>query len=233
MIVVRQLTKSFGKRVVLDRLDLEIAPGSITLLAGANGAGKTTLLRILVGLARPDSGEVLLKGISLRNDRRQALAQLAFLPQAPRFHPRLTARQVASYYGRLRGTTRAAVEGELARWDLLGHADAITSHLSGGMRQRLALAVFALARAPIGVLDEPGLSLDPEWRDRLQAFLVEEAGRGGTILVATHLLGEWERRVDTCQLLESGRIAGQLPVDSLRAAYGARRGVGGHEGGAA
>lgn len=93
------------------------------------------------------------------------------------------------------------------------------------MRQRLALAIFALARAPVLLLDEPGLSLDPYWRDRLAEFLAEEARRGRTVLMATHLLGEWEGRADTCLLMRDGRIAGELPVDRLREAFAAEEGT--------
>jgi ABC-type multidrug transport system ATPase subunit len=94
--------------------------------------------------------------------------------------------------------------------------DVPTGKLSGGLRQRLALAVFSLADAPVILLDEPGLSLDPEWRQSLQQFLRHEAGRGRTVLVATHLLGEWERRADRCLLIERGRSQGELPPDQLR-----------------
>jgi ABC-type multidrug transport system ATPase subunit len=87
------------------------------------------------------------------------------------------------------------------------------------MRQRLALAVFALADAPVLLLDEPGLSLDPEWRYRLQTFLVEEARRGRTVLVATHLLGEWEGQTDRCLVIADGRNAGELPPERLRDAF--------------
>ena len=95
----------------------------------------------------------------------------------------------------------------------------INAELSGGLRQRLALAVFALARASVLVLDEPGLSLDPEWRQRLQAHLSARAADGATVLVATHLLGEWEGKVDTCVRLEHGRAAGTLPADRLRETF--------------
>jgi ABC-2 type transport system ATP-binding protein len=219
MILARNLQKTFGLHCVLDGLDLVAEPGAITLLVGANGAGKTTALRLLAGLAEPDGGMIAIAGHDLHKARREALAQLSFLPQAPRFHPRLTASQVADFYGRLRGRDRAAVVAALEAWGLVEHACVPTGKLSGGLRQRLALAVFALADAPVLLLDEPGLSLDPEWRERLQEFLTNEARLGRTVLVATHLLGEWENRVDRCLLVESGRCAGEIPPDQLRDAF--------------
>lgn len=224
MIAIHGLKKSFGPREVLRGLDLVAPPGAVHLLVGANGAGKTTLLRCLAGLTEPDAGRVVLNGADLRTEPRHALAQLAFLPQAPRFHPRLTTRQVARYYGRLRRRDAEEVEAELQHWDLAEHAGVITSHLSGGLRQRLALAVFALARAPVLVLDEPGLSLDPAWRERLAVFLAAQARAGRTVLVATHLLGEWEGRADTCFWIRAGLIAGELPPAALRASFAAAEG---------
>jgi heme ABC exporter ATP-binding subunit CcmA len=219
MILARNLEKSFGVRAVLAGLDLVAEPGAITLLVGANGAGKTTTLRLLAGLAEPDAGTIAIAGHDLHRARAQALAHLSFLPQAPRFHPRLSTEQVASFYAQLRGQNRRAVETALAQWGLEAFACMPTAKLSGGLRQRLALAVFSLADAPVRLLDEPGLSLDPEWRQRLQDFLGEEARRGRTVLIATHLLGEWEGRVDRCVLIENGRAAGELPPDRLRDAF--------------
>lgn len=219
MISVRGLKKSFGRRDVLAGLDLDISPGVVTLLVGANGAGKTTLLRIVTGLCVPDEGTVHVGQFDLAQDRLAALGSLAFLPQAPRFHARLTTAQVARYYGQLRGRKIEEVTRELNVWGLSEHLSATTAELSGGLRQRLAIAIFSLAQAPVLILDEPGLSLDPEWRMRLQEHLSTEARRGATVLVATHLLGEWEGKVDACVLLDNGKAGGALPPDRLRESF--------------
>lgn len=216
MILVRDLKKSFGSRHVLTSLDLAVEPGVVTLLVGSNGAGKTTALRVIAGLSDPDGGTVTIAGHDLRRERKAALARLSFLPQAPRFHPRLTVLQVAEFYARLRGRPTDAVPAALDAWGMCEFERVPTGKLSGGLRQRLALAVFSLADAPVLLLDEPGLSLDPEWRQSLQHFLRHEAQRGRTVLVATHLLGEWERRADRCLLIEQGRSQGELPPDRLR-----------------
>jgi ABC-2 type transport system ATP-binding protein len=221
MIAARDVEKRFGPRAVLRGLNLDVDPGELTLLVGANGAGKTTLVRIICGLCLPDRGSVRVGGHEVVGERLAALGTLAFLPQAPRFHPRLTTVQVARYYGRLRGRSGAEVAAELNRWGLDDHLAATTAQLSGGLRQRLAIAIFALARTPVLVLDEPGLSLDPEWRLRLQAHLSAAAQRGAAVLVATHLLGEWEGKVDRCVVLSAGRVSGTLPPNRLRESFGA------------
>lgn len=219
MILIRNLQKSYGARPVLTGLDLAAEPGVVTLMVGANGAGKTTALRIMASLADADAGSVAVAGYDLQHERRQALARLSFLPQSPRFHPRLTVAQVTGFYARLRGRETGAVGSALAAWGLKEFARMPTGKLSGGLRQRLALAVFTLAEAPVLLLDEPGLSLDPEWRERLQEFLTAESRRGRTVLVATHLLSEWEGRVDRCLLVAGGRCGGELAPDRLRDAF--------------
>ena len=94
-----------------------------------------------------------------------------------------------------------------------------TGRLSGGTRQRLALAVLSLPDAPVVVLDEPGLSLDPDWRRFLHAELRAAARRGATVLVATHLLGEWNGQADRCLALEAGRVGRELPSGRLLDAF--------------
>jgi len=219
MIRTHDLRKKFGARWVLTGFDLTAEPGAVTLLVGANGAGKTTALRLVAGLAEADAGVITIGGHDLRRARGDALAQLSFLPQAPRFHPRLTAAQVAGFYAQLRGRDHCAAEASLERWGLDEFAHMPTGRLSGGLRQRLALAIFALTGAPVLVLDEPGLSLDPAWREHLHNFLAAEARLGRTVLIATHLLGEWEGRADRCVLMTDGRCERELPPDELRDAF--------------
>lgn len=216
MITTRSLEKSFGRRQVLNGLDLTVHPGAVTLLVGSNGAGKTTTLRLVAGLSEPDAGGIEIDGHDLRRARQEALARLVYLPQAPRFHPRLTVRDTMEFYARLRGRSIERAIAAINDWGLDSHAREPSGKLSGGLRQRLALAIFALADAPVLLLDEPGLSLDPEWRARLQGYLREQAALGRTVLVATHLLGEWEGRADRCLLVEHGRAGGEIPPDTLQ-----------------
>lgn len=221
MIEATGIEKRYGDRRVLDGVDLSLPRGAVTLLVGTNGAGKTTLLRIACGLCVPDRGRLRVAGFDIVAQRLAALSQLAFFPQSPRFHLRLTCRQVARYYAQLRGLAPVSADAALERWGLGGHLTAATADLSGGLRQRLALAVFSLAPVPVLVLDEPGLSLDPEWRTRLQEHLSAAAAQGATVLVATHLLGEWEGKTDQCVLLEAGRVGGFVAPERLREHFNA------------
>jgi Cu-processing system ATP-binding protein len=219
MITITGLTKTYGRRRVLDGLDLSAAPGEITLLVGANGCGKTTTLKQVCGLSSPDAGRILIGTSDLAASPRQALAQLSFLPQSPRFHPKLTAGEILKFYARLRGLPSPRIAAVEAQWGLADARDQPTGRLSGGTRQRLALAVLSLPDAPMLVLDEPGLSLDPDWRRFLHAELRAAARRGVTVLVATHLLGEWNAQADRCLVLEGGRVGRELPPARLLDAF--------------
>lgn len=219
MIAARGITKSYGRRTVLTGLEFEARAGEVTLLVGANGSGKSTTLRVIAGLSAADQGQVHV-GVEVCDARRTgARGTVAFLPQSPRFHPRLSVAQVLEFYARLRGLGAADIERVTAQWALSDRLTTPTAALSGGTRQRLALAIFSLPQAPVLTLDEPGLSLDPDWRRFLQDELRAAAAAGHCVLVATHLLGEWEGRADRCLVLEHGRVTRELAPDRLRQAF--------------
>lgn len=219
MMLIDRLEKSFGAQRILQGVTCEIRAGEVTLLVGANGSGKSTTLRIGAGMSEPTAGRVIVGGHDVARARTAALSQLSYLPQAPRFHPHLDVRQILEFYARLRGQHLGRVRRVAETWGLAERLQTPTGQLSGGLRQRLALAVFSLPDAPVLVLDEPGLSLDPDWRRTLQTSLLAAARDGRTVLVATHLLGEWEGRVDRCLVLERGCISRELPADRLRQAF--------------
>ncbi len=206
MIDVRKLSKSYGRATVLDEADLSAEPGEITLLAGDNGAGKSTTLKILAGLIRPTSAERLrVDGIDVRQ-RRQAQTRMAYLPQGASFHPAMTLAQILGFYGRLRDVSAERIENLLNTFQLGAFAGQPVRELSGGMVQRIALAVLFLPDASVLLADEPVASLDPDWRDRLQVLLRREAANGKTILVATHFLEEWGDDRDKVLFCRQGRF---------------------------
>ncbi len=215
MIRAVNLVKSFGSHRVLDGESFEADAGKITLLIGPNGAGKTTTMRLAANLARPDSGWVEIDGCSAQADARHYRSLLSFLPQSPAFHPRFTCRQILKFYAALRGVNPGRIAEVLALAGLEEAADKQSGHLSGGMRQRLGIALLLLPETPALLLDEPGLSLDPEWRDRLQEILREESAKGRAVLVTTHLLAEWNGKADVCLLCEDGNIRGGVDPNAL------------------
>ncbi len=219
MIQVKNLTKRYGPNAVLSGIGFEAEASSVTLLVGANGAGKTTTLRILSGLLEPDAGDAWIHGHSIVRERLRAQSRLSYLPQTIAFHPRLSAAAVLRFYADLRGISRMRISSIVDQVGLSDHLHKPVAQLSGGLRQRLGLGVFLLPDAPVLLLDEPGLSLDPEWRDRLVEILQAEAQRGKAVLVTTHLLAEWEGVADRALVCRGGGIVEEIDPQHLRAGF--------------
>jgi ABC-type multidrug transport system ATPase subunit len=214
MITAQNLRKSYRGKAVLRGVSFTARAGEITLLVGPNGAGKSTTMKLLTGLARADEGHALIDGKDIVCDTIAAQRRLSFLPQTPNFHPQFTPRQIVDFYGRLRGVGHERRAHALEQVGLSDAANDRSRTLSGGMRQRLGLALLLLPDAPVLLLDEPGISLDPAWRRRLQIILHEEARRGKTVVVTTHLIAEWNNVAHRCLLCRDGLIERELdPAD--------------------
>jgi ABC-type multidrug transport system ATPase subunit len=215
MIVADNLQKSYGRKVVLRGMSFRIEPGELALLVGSNGAGKSTTMKILAGLACADGGSALICGHDINSARLDAQRAFSYFPQNPQFHPRLSCLDILKFYARLRGISTDRCAPALDQVGLTAAARERTGALSGGMRQRLGLALLLLMHAPVLLLDEPGLSLDPGWRTRLQEILRAEAANGRAILVTTHLIAEWNGIADRCLLCRDGRIEREIDPNNL------------------
>ena len=215
MITTEHLAKNYGRNPVLRDMSLSAKAGEITLLVGPNGAGKTTTMKVLAGLVRPNGGNARINSFDVVRDRIRAQRALSYLPQRPHFHPRLTCAEIMRFYARLRGIASSRCEAMLGQTGLREFARVRISELSGGTRQRLGLALLLLPDAPVLLLDEPGLSLDPTWRKRLHETLRFEAARGKTVLVTTHLVAEWNNIAHRCLLCCDGKIECELDPRNL------------------
>ncbi|HEX8898677.1 MAG TPA: ABC transporter ATP-binding protein, partial [Chthoniobacterales bacterium] len=145
MIRAENLTKNYGRKPVLRGISLEARQGEVTLMVGPNGAGKSTTVKILAGLIRADGGQATLNGFDIARQTIAAQRLLAYLPQRPNFHPRLTCSEVLRFYARLRGVALARCDAMLEVTGLSDVAGVRTHKLSGGMRQRLGIAFLLLA----------------------------------------------------------------------------------------
>ena len=199
---VRGLTRQFGARTVLDRLDLDLAPGSFTALLGRSGSGKTTLLRTLAGLDPAD-------GLTVPRPTSVVFQEARLLPWAPVWQNVML--------GLDGPDARSRAAGALQEVGLARHADAWPLTLSGGEAARVALA-RALVRAPrLLLLDEPFAALDALTRLRMHALVLDLWRRHGpAVLLVTHDVDEALALADRVLVLEHGRIAADLPVDLPR-----------------
>ncbi len=227
MIRFEAFSKSFGGQRAVEGLTLEVGAGEVVALLGPNGSGKTTSLKGAAGLVRPTSGRVLIgaPGVPPRSAAEPAAREaLSFLPQRVSFPDALTGREVLDFYRRLRGAAPSRVDEALRLASLNGSAARNVGTYSGGMVQRLGLAVAVLPDAPVLLLDEPTAALDP---DGLCAFygLVEARRRAGkTVLFSSHQLGDVEQLADRIAILVEGKLVALLSAGDLATRL-AERGV--------
>ncbi len=222
MIRFESFGKTYGRTCAVLDLTLAVERGEAVALLGPNGSGKTTSLKAAAGLIRPTSGRVFVGSPRRPAGEPEARRAISYLPQKASFPESLTGREVVEFYGRLRGADPARVPEALHFASLNGASNRAVSTYSGGMLQRLGLAVAVLPEAPVLLLDEPTAALDP---DGLCAFygLVERRRRAGqTLLFTSHHLGDVERLADRFALLVEGRLAASLTQGELSERLSAR-----------
>jgi ABC-2 type transport system ATP-binding protein len=222
---IRDLTKRYGGASgvqALDGLDLDVPAGSVFGLLGPNGAGKTTTLRLLVGLAHPTRGTVVIDEGRIDPARPDRRLGIGVLDQDPRYYGWMRGRELVEMVARLHG--RPAPEARMRAAEVLervGLADAANRRIggySGGMRQRLGIAQALVDRPRLLVLDEPVSSLDPEGRRDVLA-LIAELRETATVIFSTHVLTDIERICDRVAILDHGRLVTEAPLDELLARY--------------
>lgn len=229
MIAYQAFSKSFGaERAVID-FTLAIEPGEIVALIGPNGSGKTTTLKAAAGLIRPSAGEVRIGRPGRPATDPPSRALLSFLPQRVSFPPSLTGQEIVEFYRALRGSSKDRSQ-EVLRFALLnGAGRRLVGTYSGGMIQRLGLAVAMLPETPILLLDEPTAALDAEGLCVFYGVLEERRRHGRTVLFTSHQVGDVERLADRFAVLVEGRLAAVMTRREL-AEWLAARGVMGLEG---
>ncbi len=194
------MTRRFGRRVVLEPTDLEVAAGEVVALGGPNGAGKSTLLSILAGALRPSGGSVA------------AASQIGWMPQRPALYGRLTPRENLELFARLAGLADVGGSVDRALSEVgLDVEDRHAAELSVGNQQRLNLAIGLLGEPSVLLLDEPTASLDARRRGALWQLVARVRGAGGGVLFATHNLDEARRVADRLLVLEEGRLVYEGP----------------------
>jgi ABC-type multidrug transport system ATPase subunit len=220
MLSATNVTKRYGKTTVLDAASLAIEPGMVTAVIGANGAGKSTLIKSVVGLIRFE-GSITINGMDVARDGRRAREMVGYVPQDPAFHSDLTVSETAHFYANLRRlpATRALAAIETA--GLEAHAGKKAGALSGGMRQRLALAIAQLSDPPVLVLDEPAAGLDVSARLDLRRLVAEQRTAGKAILLSTHWLEDVPYVADNALVLDQGKTVYAGPATGLSAASAA------------
>jgi ABC-2 type transport system ATP-binding protein len=213
-VVVEGLSKRYGTIRAVDDLSFAVRAGAVTGFLGPNGAGKTTALKMIVGLARPTAGRVLINGSPVASAGADA-RMLGVYIEPCGAHPGRSARNHLHSLAALAGIARNRVDEVLAIVELEHAADRRVGTYSTGMRQRLGLAAALLGDPQILVLDEPLNGLDPQGIRWLRTFLRGRAASGATVLLSSHVLSEAAQTVDEVVVIHKGRLVRQGSIDEL------------------
>ena len=218
---VADLRFKYGSRTVLEGLSIHVERGTIFGLLGANGSGKTTFIRLLVGMLKAGSGSVKVLG---QEPSPKLTEHVGYMPQLNALYQELTVRNNVDFFARMFGVNdgkkrRAAVDEALAVVGLSDRAGDGIQSLSGGMRQRVSLAIALVHSPSLLLLDEPTVGLDPELRAAFWDHFRELAKNGTTLLISSHTMDD-AAHCDRLAFLQAGKIIAQDTPDALRAATG-------------
>ena len=224
LLEVRSLTKDFDSLRAVDGVSFTLEAGTILGFIGPNGAGKTTTMRILATLDMPTSGEVLLDGQSVVETPDRVRPLLGYMPDRYGTYEDMTVLEFLDFFARAYGlkgkARRERVQSVMDFTGLAPLAGRLTSHLSKGMKQRVALGRTLLHDPRLLILDEPADGLDPRARIELRELLRTLAAQGKAVLISSHILTELSEICDSCAIIEQGKLLATGPVAEVMARSG-------------
>jgi ABC-2 type transport system ATP-binding protein len=207
--------------IAVEGVSFDIYKGEIFGLLGPNGAGKTTTIKMITGLLRPSSGRVLVNGIDVERNSSKALGQIGTVLAGDRsIYWKLTARENLEYFAALYGFSkkegRKRTEKILEKLDIIDKADETVEKFSTGMKQKVALGKALIPNAPVVLLDEPTLGLDPQSALNLREIITSLKDEGKTILLTTHYMEEADFLCDRIAIVDGGKIIALDTPDNLK-----------------
>ncbi len=213
-----QLTKRYGDLDALRGIDLRIEKGEFFGLFGPNGAGKTTMLRIMTGQLKPTAGTARVLGVDVVREPLHVKSLVGIVPEVESPPSYLTATEYLQFVARVRKVD--AIGARVDRWleffDLVEERDTLCKDLSKGTRQKLMLSAAFLHDPALAFLDEPFINLDPIYQRKLREFLQDYVSGGGTVFMASHLLGIAERLCDHVAVIRDGAVIATGSVAQIR-----------------
>ncbi|MDH3289608.1 MAG: ABC transporter ATP-binding protein [Gemmatimonadota bacterium] len=220
MIRLERLTKTFGKFVAVNAIELHVPRGELFGFLGPNGAGKTTTLRMIAGILRPTEGRIWLGGDDLIADPMSAKRRLGFIPDRPFVYEKLTGaeflRFVAGLFGQDGKVVERRIDELLDLFELSVWKDELVEAYSHGMRQKLIISSALIHKPECIVVDEPMVGLDPRGARLLKNIFRAFVERGGTVLMSTHTLEVAQAMCDRIAIIQEGHIVARGTIDELR-----------------
>jgi ABC-2 type transport system ATP-binding protein len=218
MIELCGVTKRFGSKCAVDRLDLEVRPGELFAFLGPNGAGKTTTIKMICGLLSPNAGTVRVGGFDAASQ--QARQMLGYVPDQPYLYDKLTGREflkfVVEMYGLDRHRSARRIEELVETFEMSDYADELCESYSQGMKQRVVFASALVHDPRVLVVDEPLVGLDPKSARIVKDLFISQARSGCTVLMSTHLLAIAEELADRVGIVDRGRMLAVGTLEELR-----------------
>jgi ABC-2 type transport system ATP-binding protein len=205
-IEVVSLTKRYGDLLAVDDISFNVRKGEVFALLGPNGAGKTTTVEIIDTIRTPTSGKVTLLGMNVTKKKHDIVPRIGVLPQGFSSFDRITVRETLQYYSRLFCCRNADVDGLIALVNLKDKAKEQYMNLSGGLKQRLGIAISLVNDPEVVFLDEPTTGLDPRARREVWDVLLGLKKKGRTVFLTTHYMEEAELLADTVAIISRGKI---------------------------
>lgn len=211
MLELRNVTKYYGKKLALDDINITFEKGIYGLL-GPNGAGKSTMMNIVTDVLEATAGVVLYNGEPVKKLDEKYRMKIAYLPQRVGYYPDFTAGKTLEYFAMLRGVEKKDVEERikyaLGAVNLLDSEKSKVGTFSGGMKQRLGIAITLVSDPEILIFDEPTVGLDPKERVKFRS-IISELAKEKTIILSTHIVSDVESVADYIVLLKEGKIIGK------------------------
>jgi ABC-2 type transport system ATP-binding protein len=224
LIEVRDLHKSYGELVAVNRISFSARPGTVFGLLGPNGAGKSTTISCLSGLLKPTAGSVTVGGFDMASEPVKAKGTLGIVPQELAIYEDLSARDNLAYWGAAYGLKgdglKQRVDHILNRIGLTDRGNDLPKEYSGGMKRRLNFGCGLVHEPGILLLDEPTVGVDPQSRERLFDLVKEEKGKGTCVLYTTHYMEEAEKLCDELAIIDHGKIIAGGTLKELQSEFG-------------
>jgi ABC-2 type transport system ATP-binding protein len=214
-IAVANLTKRYGDLLAVNDISFHVRTGEVFAFLGPNGAGKTTTVEIIETIRPPTSGTVSLLGMDVTTRKHDIVHRIGVLPQGFSSFDKLTVRETIQYYARLFGARSLDIDGLIDLANLTGKSHEQFGNLSGGLKQRLGIAIALVNDPEVVFLDEPTTGLDPRARREVWEVLLSLKRNGKTVFLTTHYMEEAELLADTVAIISKGKIIAMGPPDEL------------------